>query len=340
MKVLHLLASPVFTGPAELVVQLALAQRALGDEVSIAVDRRRTTHSSEELLVPVLRAQELLDDQGLECSVKSSPLAWWRDLERLGARQVDVVHCHFSHDHLLARLAKPTGAALVRSIHAPRSLRWSTPRAHGWTVPFEALLRPLIGQPVCVLPALVAPEFVPADRSSRRRELGLPVGPLIGMVSTFQPSRRHALALEAFAEVARRHPEASLVLIGDGRLESAIREDVAARGLGARVHLCGYQSGARFVQHLQALDEVWLLGLGNDFSARAAAQARACGVRIVAVDEGALAHYADEVIAPDAVSLTQAALRGVRREVPLEAPSQVARRLRELYVAARREVPV
>lgn len=39
MKVLHLLASPFFSGPAESLTQLALAQRALGHEVSVAVDR-------------------------------------------------------------------------------------------------------------------------------------------------------------------------------------------------------------------------------------------------------------------------------------------------------------
>ena len=41
MRILHLLASPFFSGPAESVALLALAQRALGHEVSVAVDRKR-----------------------------------------------------------------------------------------------------------------------------------------------------------------------------------------------------------------------------------------------------------------------------------------------------------
>ena len=36
MKIVHLLASPFFSGPAELVAQLAFAQRALGHEVTPA----------------------------------------------------------------------------------------------------------------------------------------------------------------------------------------------------------------------------------------------------------------------------------------------------------------
>ncbi|HMK72392.1 MAG TPA: glycosyl transferase family 1, partial [Myxococcaceae bacterium] len=39
MRVLHLLSSPVFSGPAEAVALLAGAQRRAGAEVSVAVDR-------------------------------------------------------------------------------------------------------------------------------------------------------------------------------------------------------------------------------------------------------------------------------------------------------------
>ena len=62
------------------------------------------------------------------------------------------------------------------------------------------------------------------------------------------------------------------------------------------MHFAGYQEGPAFVRWLQALDEVWILGLGNDWSGRAAAQARACGVRVVAVREGALERLADAVV--------------------------------------------
>jgi glycosyltransferase involved in cell wall biosynthesis len=336
VKVLHLLASPVFSGPAELVVQLALAQRSLGHQVSIAVDRKRTDHSSEELAAPRLAALGLLDEGGLELSVKSGPRALWRDTARLRAREVDVVHCHFSHDHFLARLARPKRAVLIRSVHAPRSLRWSTPSAAGWTVPLESFARSLLGRPVVVLPALVDAAFVPGDRAATRLALGLPTGRLIGMVSTFQASRRHWLGLDAFVQVARRQVDAQLVLVGDGALGAALRARVEALALVGRVHFVGYQSGAAFVAHVQALEEVWLLGLGNDFSGRAAAQARACGVRVVAVDEGALARHADHLVACEPNELAAAALTGQRRAVAVETPQAVATRVLELYAAAAR----
>lgn len=336
MKVLHLLASPFFSGPAESLTHLALAQRALGHDVSVAVDRKRTQTDAEELAVPRLAALGLLAELGLELSVKSSPLAVARDIRRLRALEVDVVHAHFSHDHLLARWGRPRGATLVRSLHAPRSLRRLMPVADAWTVPWEGLLPALRGRRAMVLPPLVDDAFAPpASRSALRRELELPDVPLVGMASTFQPSRRHGLGVAAFEQLVRRRPEAHLVLIGDGELVPQVEAEVKARGLSARVHFVGYQRGGAFVRWLQALDELWVLGLGNDFAARAAAQARACGVRVVAVDEGGLATFADAVVPMEAEAIAGAALAEVRRSAVLERAPDVAARVLELYRGGR-----
>lgn len=332
MRILHLLASPWWTGPAETIAGLALAQRQLGHEVSVAVDRLRTDAPSEEPIVPRLQALGLLDEGGLTLSVKGSPADAWRDVRRLRQRDLDVVHAHFSHDHWIARWGKPRQARLIRSLHAPRSIRRLMPRADAWTVPFEAMTARLVGRRVMVLPALVAPDLTPpADRMALRASLGLDGRPLIGMVSTFQPSRRHALALEAFEKLLASNPQARLLLVGDGVLESELRAQVAQRGLAHVVRFDGYRSGDDFVQRLQALDEVWILGLGNDWSARAAAQAKACGVRVVAVDEGALSRWADELVTPDADALAQAAGGESRSLLRVPNALEAARRLMSLY---------
>ena len=327
MKILHLLASPFFTGPAELITQLALAQRALGHEVSIAVDRKRANHTSEELLVPRLKPLGLLSTAALELSVKSTPWTMLQDVLALRTQTLDVVHAHFSHDHTLARLGRPKGARLIRSIHAPRSIRFGMPKADGFTVPMDSLARRLLGQRVLVLPALVGPEFTPpVDRLALRRELGLPEGKLVGMVSTFQASRRHAVGLAAFGMLRAHDPAASLLLVGDGPLLGDFK--VTA---GQGVLFAGYQSGPAFVRYLQSLDQVWVLGLGNDWSARAAAQARACGVRVLAVDEGALPRYADVLVEPTAESILRACLESERHELFLETPEAIARRVLGFY---------
>lgn len=331
MKILHLLASPFFTGPAETVTQLALAQRALGHDVHVAVDRKRTETTSEELIVPRLEALGLLTAASLELSVKSNPFTMLRDVVTLRGLAVDVVHSHFSHDHTLARLGRPKGATLVRSLHAPRSVRWTMPAADGFTVPMHSLGRKLLGKKVLVLPALVDARFTPAvDRAALRRELGLPPnGRLLGMVSTFQPSRRHQLGLEAFAQRLARDPSLQFLMVGDGELATSLKAQ--ANELGDAVHFVGYQSADAFIRHLQVLDEVWILGLGNDWSARAAAQARSCGVRVVSVDEGDLARYADELVEPTVESLVAGSEAASHSEVTLESPASIATRVVDFY---------
>ena len=73
MRILHLLSTPFWSGPAENVALLALAQRALGHEATVAVDRLRTRVGSEEPVIPRLQAlgPGLLDEGGLQLSVKS-----------------------------------------------------------------------------------------------------------------------------------------------------------------------------------------------------------------------------------------------------------------------------
>ncbi|RKH55895.1 glycosyltransferase [Corallococcus llansteffanensis] len=338
MRILHLLASPFWSGPAENVALLAQAQRALGHEVTVAVDRKRRDIAAEEPAVPRFQSLGLLDEGGLALSVKSPPWEMWSDLRALRQRRVDVLHAHFTHDHLLARWGTPKGAVRIRSIHAPRSLRASLPEAGGYTVPASHLRAKLEGRhrPVQVLPALVDPMFEPTkDRQALRRDLGLGDTYLVGMISTFQESRRHALGVEAFATFTRHRPDARLVLVGDGALLEATRTQVSERGLTEQVTFAGYQQGPAFVKWLQALDEVWILGLGNDWSARAAAQARACGVRVVAVKEGALPDLADaKVEAPTVDAVVSAALSESRAITEHPKNESIANAVLDLYQQA------
>jgi glycosyltransferase involved in cell wall biosynthesis len=337
MRILHLLASPVFSGPAQGLLELARAQQEQGHDVHVALDRKQPGLASEEPAVPRFAEEGLLDERGLEVSPHSSARALMSDVLRLRRLPLDVIHAHFSHDHWLARMGRPKGARLIRSIHAPRSLSWSTPYADALTVPYAQLLERVGRRPALVLPALVGREFIPVpDVGALRNTLGFAGAPLVGMVSTFQASRRHGLGLEAFARLRAQHPEAHLVLAGDGVLEPELRRQVGALGLERAVTFTGYLSRGAYLRVLQALDEVWILGLGNDWAGRAAAQARACDVRVVAVAEGALAELADalvEALTPEAVCA--ASLGVVRRLVVPSKAAEVAAAVEALYASPR-----
>jgi L-malate glycosyltransferase len=334
MRVLHLLASSVFSGPAETVALLAEAQRRAGATVGVAVDSTRPGTGTEEPALPRFAARGLLDGQGLALSTHGGLLEVRHDARLLQSLALDVVHCHTSHDHFVGWLGRPKGARLVRSLHAPRSIRFGLPPYDAATVPAEGLLSRLRRVPAVVFPALVDRNlFRPsADVTAQRRALGLPHGPVVGMASTFQPSRGHATALEAFAELRRREPDATLVLLGDGILERRLRARARSLGLAGAVRFPGYQADADFVRWLQVLDEVWVLGLGNDWAGRTALQARACHVRVVAAPLGGLPRWAD-VVLPEVTpsALASAALGAKRRDVPLPDVDAVAEAILALY---------
>jgi L-malate glycosyltransferase len=334
MRILHLLASPVFSGPAEAVALLASAQRRAGEDVSVAVDATRPGTGTEEAARPRFEALGLLDHRGLALSAQTGPRQFLAEVLGLRRLRVDVLHVHTSHGHWVGWLGRPAGARLIRSVHAPRSLRWSMPPFDAATVPEEGLLSQLPPAPAMVLPALVDSQlFRPnTNRRSLRQALGLAEGPVVGMASTFQPSRGHELGIAAFAELRRRMPGATLVLLGDGILEGQVRRWVAEAGLENCVRLPGYQPGPEFVRWLQALDELWVLGLGNDWAGRTALQARACDVRVVAVPLGALPRWADRVLAERTpAALAAVALAAQRRKVTLPHPDAVAADVLTLY---------
>jgi glycosyltransferase involved in cell wall biosynthesis len=71
-----------------------------------------------------------------------------------------------------------------------------------------------------------------------RPPLGDP--PVIGFAGRLVPDKGPDLLLEAFLEVADRHPTARLVLVGDGPLRATLRARADAAGVGDRVALPGH----------------------------------------------------------------------------------------------------
>jgi hypothetical protein len=333
VKILHLLSSPVWSGPAEPVTLLAAAQRELGHAVSVAIDSTRSGTGSEEPAAPHLERLGLLDRQGLGLCTRDGVRGLWRDARRLGELEADVVHSHWSHDHWVAALSGHRGVR-VRSFHAARSRRMLRPPAAASTVPTLDLGTGL-PRPWMVLPPLVAPGFrPPADRARLQSSLGLGA-PVVGMVSTFQASRRHALGLTAFARLMARAPAGTLVLVGDGVLGPALHAQAEALGLASRVRFTGYQSGEALVQWMQSFDELWVLGLGNDWAGRSAVQGRAVGARVVGVDEGALRHWVDVLLPePTPEALESVALRADRRSLALPDTRAVTEEVLGLYARA------
>jgi glycosyltransferase involved in cell wall biosynthesis len=263
-----------------------LARR--GHHVEVAVDTRRDGDARQRLAELGLPPRT-----DLALSTKGGLLDHLRDLGRLrrAARDFDVVHANFSHDHALALLAVSRGATrVVRTVHSARSLAdrglqgWAHRRTDGLVAVCEshaAILRERFAIPAervaAVRGAVDASLFTP-DGPDLRAELGIPDdAPVAGIVSRMKPDRRHAELVDAFRAVAARLPAARLVVVGRGEGEGDLRAHVARSGLAERVIFAGYRRGPELAAAYRTIDVKVLLAEGNDGTCRALLEGMASG---------------------------------------------------------------
>jgi glycosyltransferase involved in cell wall biosynthesis len=301
LRVLHLVANRWWTGSADPVIRLVGGLEKRGHRVWLALiaGDRFEAKAREAGIEPI---------PGLSLDVKAMPWAWLSDLQRLRAfrrsEQIDLVHVHHSHDHWLG-LAARGSAALVRTFHNQRAVRLGRvarllparrrgdrgERADRRADPARrrrARAHPSRGRrggPRTLRgrgrPHAGARRAGPRDRRSHRS------GPIIGSVARLAENRGHELLIHGFKRFLGRHPRARLLLVGKGEARPRLEAMVRDLGLEREVIFTGYRDGD-LPAVLRALDTFVLVGAGSDESCRAALEAMAAGLPVVARRVGAL----------------------------------------------------
>ncbi|WP_339515880.1 glycosyltransferase family 4 protein [Pseudomonas sp. RL_15y_Pfl2_60] len=96
-------------------------------------------------------------------------------------------------------------------------------------------------------------ESMQLSRQQAREALGLAPEPFIfGAIGRLVPVKGHVYLLEAFALIKDGHPNAQLVIIGEGRSRAELEHGIERLGLQGRVHLLGDRSDAQ--QYVKAFD--------------------------------------------------------------------------------------
>jgi glycosyltransferase involved in cell wall biosynthesis len=124
----------------------------------------------------------------------------------------------------------------------------------------------------------------PGARAAVRAELG--VGqevPLLVTVANFKPQKDPLTGVRAFARVVRARPEAHWLFVGDGEGRAALEAQVAAAGLGSRVHLPGWRQD---VPAVLAAADLFMLCSRHEGLPRSVVEALATGVPVAATDAG------------------------------------------------------
>jgi glycosyltransferase involved in cell wall biosynthesis len=123
--------------------------------------------------------------------------------------------------------------------------------------------------------------FTPgAHREAVRKELGLDRdAPVVGVVGRLETQKGHVHLLEAWPEVVRAHPDARLLVVGEGSLHDGLARQARDAGIGESVVFTGFRSDVPRV--LDAIDVLALPSL-HEGMPLTAIEAAAAGRPVVA----------------------------------------------------------
>ena len=250
----------------------------------------------------------------------------------------DVIDAHYYYPDgvaaaLLARwfgkplviTARGTDVNLIPSHRLPRLLiQWAAHQAQASVGVSAALVARM--RELCIDPARLhmmrngvdANRFHPSPAAQARTALGLSGSPIVLTVGNLHEHKGQRLVLEAFALLLASHPQARLVIVGDGPDGPALRARAPALNLAECVHFAGLVPNEALARWYSAAD-VMVLASSREGWPNVLLESMACGTPVVATAVGGI----PEVLQDDQVG----------RLVSVREPGALAAALRDLLAA-------
>jgi glycosyltransferase involved in cell wall biosynthesis len=312
MKVLHLFGDWKWTGPAEPTLDLCLNLRALGIETLLACKPEEPGASNslprkalDRGLTPLF---DLAFNKKLNIRDNLADIGRVRDL--CDREQIDLVHVHFFHDHIIGALGARKARRPVKvvrtnqkAIPTPSNLfsRWLMRRMDGYlTYSQEALAadtnRFKLTKAWRIEPALHLERFDPARvTADLRPRFNLdPDAFVLGVVARMQRHRRFDILLEGVKRALDRVPRLRVLVVGRGTHMDEVAVQPAKRlGLEQVVTFTGYLADA-YVDTLALFDALLFLVPGSDGTCRALREAMAMGKPVIGARRGMIPELVDD----------------------------------------------
>ena len=229
-----------------------------------------------------------------------------REVQRDGF-DFDVIDAHYYYPDgvaaaMLARwfgkplviTARGTDVNLIPDYRLPRLLiQWAARQAQasvGVSAALVERLRALAVDPgrLHLMRNGVDPQrFKPQAQAQARAELGLTGSPIVLAVGNLQEHKGQRLAIDALRHLRVKHPQARLVIVGDGPDGPALRAQAASLGLADNVHFAGLVPNAQLSCWYSAAD-VLVLGSSREGWPNVLLEAMACGTPVVATAVGGI----------------------------------------------------
>jgi glycosyltransferase involved in cell wall biosynthesis len=291
-----------------------------GERARMARTPARETHNG----IDVLHPRYLLPPKvGMTVAPLSMALAAaqaLRQLQREGF-DFDLIDAHYYYPDgvaaaLLARwfnkpvtiTARGTDLNLIPQYALPRRMmQWAAGKAQASIGVCAALVDVLRGWGVAeqrlhvMRNGVDLQRFRPLPQAEARAQLGLAGAPLLLSVGYLIERKGHHVAIEALAHLLPSHPEARLVIVGEGEERERLRALARSLGVEAHLTLAGAQPNAELLRWYSAAD-VFVLASSREGWANVLLEAMACGTPVVATDIWGTPEVVAEAVAGRLVS--------------------------------------
>jgi glycosyltransferase involved in cell wall biosynthesis len=184
--------------------------------------------------------------------------------------------------------ARGTDVNLIPNHRLPRMLiQWAARQARASIGVSQALVERLrqlgvdAGRLHVMRNGVDAQRFQPLPAAQVRSELGIVGTPVVLTVGNLHEHKGQRLVVEAFARVREAHPQARLIIVGDGADRTALEQRVAALGLGEHTTFAGTVPNTDLARWYSAAD-VLVLASSREGWPNVLLEAMACGTPVVA----------------------------------------------------------
>jgi glycosyltransferase involved in cell wall biosynthesis len=124
----------------------------------------------------------------------------------------------------------------------------------------------------------------PDEVTKLRSELSIPENhTILGTIARFDPIKNHTMMLKAFSEVLTKHPNSTLIIIGDGDERSVIETCIDELFISKNVILTGYKAQPK---NYLALMDVYLLSSLSEGTSMTLLEAMSLSKPCVVTDAG------------------------------------------------------
>lgn len=227
-------------------------------------------------------------------------------------KNIDIINTHSSTDTWLTALAAqliPGTPPILRTRHVSSPVNRS--RQTAWlyqkavchvVVTGEAIRQQLHRDNGFALESMTSvPTGIDLDyfsplpseqgKTEQRDKLGLPAGPIVGIVATLRNWKGHAYLLEAFAALAHSFPDWTLLVVGDGPQRANLERNAAELEVKHRITFVGNRNDVP--ELLRAMDIFVLPSYGDEGVPQGIMQAMACGLPVISTPVGAIGEAVD-----------------------------------------------